>query len=47
MVYCGENNELKNRYTHIDYDSFARKFGDNSEISEKKFGEKVRRKLRK
>ena len=35
MVYCGENNELKNRYTHIDYDLFSRKFGDNSESSEK------------
>lgn len=38
-LILGENNELKNRYTHIDYDSFARKFGDNSEISEKKFGD--------
>ena len=38
-LILGENNELKNRYTHVDYDSFARKFGDNSEISEKKFGD--------
>ena len=38
-LILGENNELKNRYTHIDYDSIARKFGDNSEISEKKFGD--------
>ena len=38
-LILGENNELKNRYTHIDYDSFARKFGDNSESSEKKFGD--------
>ena len=38
-LILGENNELKNRYTHIDYDLFARKFGDNSEISEKKFGD--------
>lgn len=37
-LILGENNELKNRYTHIDYDLFARKFGDNSESSEKKFG---------
>lgn len=38
-LILGENNELKNRYTHIDYDSFSRKFGDNSESSEKKFGD--------
>ena len=38
-LILGENNELKNRYTHIDYDSFARKFGYNSESSEKKFGD--------
>ena len=34
-LILGENNELKNRYTHIDYDLFSRKFGDNSESSEK------------
>lgn len=38
-LILGEKNELKNRYTHIDYDSFVRKFGDNSESSEKKFGD--------
>lgn len=38
-LILGENNELKNRYTHIDYDLFARKFGDNIESSEKKFGD--------
>ena len=38
-LILGENNELKNRYTHIDYDLSARKFGDNSESSEKKFGD--------
>ena len=31
-----ENNELKNRYTHVDY---AEKFGENEESSEKEFGE--------
>lgn len=35
-LILGENNELKNRYTHINY---AEKFGDNEESSEKKFGD--------
>ena len=35
----GENNELKNRYTHIDYDEYIKKFGDNQKSSEKKFGD--------
>ncbi len=34
-----ENNELKNRYTHIDYDEYVKKFGVNEENSEKKFGD--------
>lgn len=35
-LILGENNELKNRYTHINY---AEKFGDNEESSERKFGD--------
>ena len=38
-LILGENNELKNRYTHIDYDKSEKKFGDNEESSEKKFGD--------
>ena len=34
-----ENNELKNRYTHIDYDEYIKKFGENDKSSEKKFGD--------
>ena len=43
-ILLDENNELKNRYTHIDYDEYIKKFGENKKSSEKKFGEKVRRK---
>ena len=35
----GENNELKNRYTHIDYDEYAKRFGENEKDSEKKCGD--------
>ncbi len=35
-LILGENNVLKNRYTHVDY---AEKFGGNEESSEKKFGD--------
>ena len=35
-LILGENNELKNRYTHIDYDEYMKKFGDNQKGSEKK-----------
>lgn len=35
----GENNELKNRYIHIDYDEYAKKFGENEKDSEKKYGD--------
>ena len=28
-IMLGENNELKNRYTHIDYDEYMKKFGEN------------------
>ena len=28
-----ENNELKNRYTHIDYDEYIKKFGENEKSS--------------
>lgn len=35
-LILGENNELKNRYTHIVY---AEKFGENEENSDKKFGD--------
>ena len=38
-LILGENNELKNRYIHIDYDKHENKFGDNKESSEKKFGD--------
>lgn len=34
-LILGENNELKNRYTHIDYDEYMKKFGENEESSEK------------
>ena len=29
-LILGENNELKNRYTHIDYGKYDKKFGDNT-----------------
>ena len=38
-LILGENNELKNRYIHIDYDKHENKFGDNKESSEKKIGD--------
>ena len=38
-LILGENNELKNRYTHIDYDEYIKKFGENDKSSEKKFGD--------
>ena len=38
-LILGENNELKNRYTHIDYDEYIKKFGENQKSSEKKFGD--------
>ncbi len=38
-LILGENNELKNRYTHIDYDDYIKKFGENEKSSEKKFGD--------
>ena len=38
-LILGENNELKNRYTHIDYDEYIKKFGENGKSSEKKFGD--------
>ena len=28
-ILLGENNELKNRFTHIDYDEYLKKLGDN------------------
>lgn len=34
-LILGENNELKNRYTHIDYDEYIKKFGENDKSSEK------------
>lgn len=34
-ILLDENNELKNRYTHIDYDEYIKKFGDNQKSSEK------------
>lgn len=34
-LILGENNELKNRYTHIDYDEYIKKFGKNKKSSEK------------
>lgn len=33
-ILLGENNELKNRYTHIDYDEYIKKFGENEKSSE-------------
>ena len=33
-LILGENNELKNRYTHIDYDEYIKKFGKNDKSSE-------------
>ena len=38
-LILGENNELKNRYTHIDYGEYIKKFGENDKSSEKKFGD--------
>ncbi len=38
-LILGENNELKNRYTHIDYDEYIKKFGEKDKSSEKKFGD--------
>lgn len=38
-LILGENNELKNRYTHIDYDEYIKKFGENAKSSEKRFGD--------
>ena len=38
-LILGENNELKKRYTHIDYDEYIKKFGENDKSSEKKFGD--------
>ena len=38
-ILLGENNELKNRYTHIDYDEYIKKFGKNEKSSEIKFGD--------
>jgi predicted HTH transcriptional regulator len=38
-ILLGENNELKNRYTHVDYDEYIKKFGENAKSSEKKFGD--------
>ncbi len=32
-LILGENNELKNRYTHIDYDEYIKKFGENEKSS--------------
>lgn len=32
-ILLDENNELKNRYTHIDYDEYIKKFGDNQKSS--------------
>lgn len=32
-ILLGESNELKNRYTHIDYDEYIKKFGDNQKSS--------------
>jgi len=34
-ILLGENNELKNRYTHIDYEEYIKKFGENKKSSEK------------
>ncbi|MBO7637907.1 MAG: Fic family protein, partial [Treponema sp.] len=35
-ILLGESNELKNRYTHIDYDDYMKMFGENKKSSEKK-----------
>ena len=32
-ILLGESNELKNRYTHIDYDEYVKKFGENEKSS--------------
>ena len=32
-IVLGENNELKNRYTHIDYDEYMKKFVENEKTS--------------
>ena len=40
-ILLGENNELKNRYTHIDYDEYIKKLGENEKSSvqnEENFG---------
>lgn len=34
-LILGENNELKNRYTHIDYGKYIKKFGENDKSSVK------------
>ena len=34
-ILLGENNELKNRYNHIDYDEYMKKLGENKKSSEK------------
>lgn len=34
-LILGENNELKNRYTHVDYDEYIKKFGENEKSSDK------------
>ncbi|WP_191014150.1 Fic family protein [Treponema zioleckii] len=34
-LILGKNNELKNRYTHVDYDEYIKKFGENDKSSEK------------
>ena len=34
LILC-EDNELKKRYTHIDYDEYIKKFGENEKSSEK------------
>ena len=34
-ILLDENNELKNRYTHIDYDGYMKKFGENEKSLEK------------
>ena len=33
-LILGENNELKNRFTHIDYDEYMKKLGENDKSSE-------------
>ena len=33
-LILGEKNELKNRYTHIDYGRYEKRFGDNQKTSE-------------